>query len=272
MKFCSSADNRRVAYETKGHAGGTPLVLVHGFCEDHSVWAPIQPMLSSSNLLLMDMPGFGQSEPPAKEDMEAYAAAILAVLDAEQIQRCVLVGHSMGGYAALEFAARWPERLAGLGLVHSHPFEDSEERKAARLRGIETLRAGKRDLYVAQLFPNLFAPAFAQEHAGTVNELISNGKKQSAEAIAAALQAMLTRRDHRQTLVEATYPVLFLLGAQDALVPPDLGLKAAMLPQIADVHLLPAVAHMVMFECPTEGASILNAFWGLCHQGALGGK
>jgi len=268
MKFCTTPKGTRVAYEkeTSEVSGLPPMVLLHGFCEDHSVWSPVKSRLKSQSLLLIDLPGFGASELPIKADMAAYSEAVKAVLDAEGIARCVLVGHSMGGYAALEFAARCPEQLSGLGLVHSHPFEDTEDRKTARRRGIETLQAGKRDLYVTQLFPNLFPASFLERNPDTLNELISNGKKQSPEGIAAALQAMLTRRDQQQTLSQAKYPVLFLLGALDTLVPPEPGMKAALLPAVVDLHLLPEVAHMAMYERPEETAAILNSFWDFCES------
>jgi len=273
MKYCTTPLGAHVAY-TVEHSEASenlqslaPMVLLHGFCEDHTIWSPVKSGLKPASFLQIDLPGFGASELPAEADMAAYAESIKAVLDSENIPYCVLIGHSMGGYAALEFAAQWPERLVGLGLVHSHPFEDSEERKTARRRGMETLQAGKRDLYVSQLFPNLFPASFLEKSPEILNELIFNGKRQSPEAIAAALQAMLTRRDHQSTLSETKYPVLFLLGTLDTLVPPELGLKAALLPDIADLQLLPDVAHMAMYECPKETAAILNSFWDFCGAG-----
>ena len=266
MNFCNTPNGARVAYTFQPSEASRPkpLVLLHGFCEDSSVWQPLLKYLKTDGLLQIDMPGFGQSELPAKPDMADYAAAVLAVLEAEKIAQCALVGHSMGGYVALEFAARWPERLAGLGLFHSQPYVDSEEKKTARRRGIETLQSGKRDLYVTQLFPNLFAPEFLKTNPDVLNALIANGKKQSATGIAAALQAMISRRDHQSTLTGMGCPVLFLLGEHDTLVPPAQALQATLLPLVVDVHLLPDVAHMAMWEATEESAAILNAFWALC--------
>ena len=264
MKFCSTSGGVRVAYHIGSEKDQFPLVLLHGFCEDHSVWSPILPLLAPRTVVQIDLPGFGASELPQQPDLRYYAHAVLAVLDTEVIDRCVLVGHSLGGYVGLEFAAHWPERLAGLGLVHSHPFEDTAERKTARQRGIETLQAGKRDLYVAQLFPNLFGSKYLTENPETLHKLIVQGKKQSPEGISTALQAMMNRRDHQQTLAALQSPVLFLLGMQDTLVTPEQGLKAAILPDVADLQLLINAAHMAMFECPEETAGILNSFWDFC--------
>lgn len=266
MKYCATQHGNRVAYAWAARGSGVPLVLVHGFCEDHLLWASLQSSLKPASILLLDLPGFGQSELPQLPEMQSYAVAVKAVLDTEEIEQCVLIGHSMGGYAALEFAAHWPERLVGLGLFHSHPFEDTAERKIARQRGIETLQAGKRDLYVAQLFPNLFAESYLKGHPDVLEALISNGKNQSPKGIIAALQAMLNRRDHQKTLCDITCPVLFLLGQLDTLVPPEQALKAALLPTMSDLHLLPEAAHMAMFESSEETVEILNSFWDFCGQ------
>lgn len=237
------------------------LVLLHGFCEDSSVWSELLPHLSGVPTLCLDLPGFGAAPLPAEPSMEIYARSVRDALDAAGLEKCVLVGHSMGGYVALEFAARWPECLAGLGLFHSHPYADPPERREVRLRGLEMLRSGKKDLYVAQLFPGLFAPAFAEARPDVVNTLIVNGKKQPAEGIAAALESMMQRRDHQDTLRHLPCPALFLLGAEDALVPLDAGLHAATLPDQTDVRVLSGVGHMAMFEATEVAARAVSEFY-----------
>ncbi len=238
-----------------------PLVLLHGFCEDASLWEGLCSLLPDIPMLAIDLPGFGGSDLPQSPNMAAYAAAVLAVLDSLEIERCVLVGHSLGGYVALEFASCYGHRIAGLGLFHSHPFPDDDARKDARLRGIETLRSGKRDLYVAQLFPNLFAPAFAQAHPETVQAMVEKGKKQPAEGIMAALQAMMAREDRQETLKNMPCPVLFILGTEDGLVPVEQAMKAALLTDMAQVELLEQVGHMGMFEATEKSAGALRVFW-----------
>lgn len=247
-------------------AGAIPLVLLHGFCEDSTLWASVSGAWADLQVVALDLPGFGNSDVPHTAAMEFYAQAVLEVLNAIQAPQAVLVGHSLGGYVALEFAARWPSRLAGLGLFHSHPFPDDEARKTARSRGIEMLQAGKRDLYVSQLFPNLFPLAFAQAHPEVVNAMISQGKKQSAEGISMALAAMRDRPDHQQTLKMAVCPVLFLLGDSDGLIPLDSGMQAAMCPDFADIQVLPGVGHMGMFEAPDACAQAIRGFYQLATQ------
>jgi pimeloyl-ACP methyl ester carboxylesterase len=267
MKMVYDPHGEPICFTQHGHSH-CPLVLLHGFCEDSSVWKALIPFLADTPLLCIDLPGFGKSGQPDASAMEAYASAVRTVLDHTDTERCVLVGHSMGGYVALEFASRWPERLAGLGLFHSHPFTDLEERKAARRRGIETVMAGKRDLYVSQLFPGLFAPEYLLQHPDIIQHLTAQGKKQPPDGIVNALRAMLDRRDHQKTLTQLGCPALFILGKKDGLIPYEQGLQASLLPAVSQVHLLGEVGHMGMWENTAVCASVLHSFLALCQNQA----
>lgn len=263
MKNTLVANGRRIAWYHSGPSeDALPLVLLHGFCEDASVWAPVIPQLKGMRVARIDLPGFGGSDAPLVPGMDTYADAVCAVLNELNVGRCVLAGHSMGGYAALAFARDHPERLAGLGLVHAHPYEDSPERIENRRRGIGMLQSGKKDLYVAQLFPGLFAPAFAQANPGVVDALVEQGRRNPDAGIIAALEGMILRDNHLDTLRTCPCPVLFMLGDQDTIAPLDLVLSAAILPRIADIQVLRGVGHMGMFEAPDETAEGLMKFAG----------
>lgn len=267
MKNILLINGRRIAYNDAPVAENTvPLVLLHGFCEDSSVWSSILPKLRKLRVVRIDLPGFGGSDQPLAPGMEGYAEAACAVLNELGIGQCVLAGHSMGGYTALAFAQKYPERLAGLALVHSHPFEDSPERKENRFRGIDMLRSGKKDLYVAQLFPGLFAPDFARAHTEILESLVRQGRRQPEAGIIAALEGMIDRADHADTLKTAPCPVLLLGGELDSIVPPDWLYRVAHLPEIAEIHILPGVGHMGMFEAPDNTAEILIRFYRFCES------
>jgi 3-oxoadipate enol-lactonase len=231
MKYTLLTNGRRLAYQTAGRSRhAIPLMLLHGFCEDQQLWAPLLPHLKSARLLSIDLPGFGGSDLPLASGMDVYAEAVCAVLNERGIERCVLAGHSMGGYTALAFARHFPERLSGLGLIHSHPFADDPVRKENRRRGIELLQAGKKDAYVAQLFPGLFAPAFAQQHPKIVEAVIARGRRQPAAGIIAALEGMMDRPDSLEILHSLRCPALMVLGEEDSIIPPNEALRTALRP------------------------------------------
>lgn len=99
-----------------------------------------------------------------------------------------------------------------------------------------------------------------------VEALIQQGRKQAEAGIIAALEGMINRVDHQDTLKASPCPVLFLGGELDTIVPPEWNLKSAHLPDIADVHLLAGVGHMAMFEAPEQTADILLRFWHFCEN------
>jgi pimeloyl-ACP methyl ester carboxylesterase len=265
MKDAVLIGTQKVSFQYEGVVQGLPpLVLLHGFCEDMTMWEGWLQGVKGIGCIWVDLPGFGQSDLAVENSLTAFAEAVKAVLDQLAVQQCVLVGHSMGGYTALAFAEQWPDRVAGLCLFHSHPFADTEVQQQNRDRGIELLALGRKDLYVGQLFPNLFSMAFKEQHADVVERRILNGQTQSAEGITAALKSMRNRPDRSTVLRQLRCPVLFLIGKQDALIPYDRALGTTLLPKWAVVHLLDHVAHMGMFEDPDTTVRLVIAYYWQC--------
>lgn len=254
--------HQKIAYQKDGRPSGLPpLVLLHGFCEDSSIWDDWITRLPAMLIIRIDLPGFGQSDLPPDTGIEHYAHAVKAVLDKEQEEKFVLVGHSLGGYTALAFAELYPEMLVGMGLFHSHPFADTAEQKENRNRGIEMVRSGKKDLYVAQLFPKLFEDDFEKKQPEKVQQTIRKGQEQSAEGIINALESMKNRPDRSTVLANAKFPVLFLLGKKDVLIPYETVLKVAAQLTESEVHLPEGAAHMGMLEAAEMTGEIVGAFW-----------
>lgn len=120
---------KKIAYQLEGK--GTPVVFVHGFCEDRTIWDEFKPEIVAAGycVFTLDLPGFGESEILENTSVEVMADVVNAVLVEAQLSKIVLIGHSLGGYVALAFAKKYAEKLLGLGLFHSHPYPDSEEKK-----------------------------------------------------------------------------------------------------------------------------------------------
>ena len=111
---------KRLRYLELGAGDGPPIVFIHGFGADLNTWMFNQPALAERRrTIALDLPGHGGSEKNlgAAIDAAGLAAEIAAALDALQIQRAHLVGHSMGGAIAAAFAAAHPDRAASLTLI-----------------------------------------------------------------------------------------------------------------------------------------------------------
>jgi len=109
---------------------GPTLVLLHGLDADKSVWLPVAGELTAHfHLLIPDLPGWGESSPvgpDAAVTIEAQAVRLRDFLQALQVQRFMLVGHSMGGAVAGVYAAEYPEHVASLVLIDSYGLKMNE--------------------------------------------------------------------------------------------------------------------------------------------------
>ncbi|MDX1650055.1 MAG: alpha/beta fold hydrolase, partial [Myxococcota bacterium] len=109
-----------VAFEEAG-AGGRALVLVHGFTGDRSDWDEVRgPLAEQVRVLTPDQRGHGATADPGRGEgytLEGLAEDLAGFLDATDVARCDLLGHSMGGMVALRLALAAPSRVASLVLM-----------------------------------------------------------------------------------------------------------------------------------------------------------
>ncbi len=117
------------------HGSGTAVVLLHGYPLDHTIWQEVVPTLAEhARVIAPDLRGHGRTDAPkGVYSMRLIADDIAGLLDALELPQAIVVGHSMGGYAALAFAQAYPTRLLGLGMVASQAAADTPKRRAGRL-------------------------------------------------------------------------------------------------------------------------------------------
>lgn len=257
----------KVAYSCTGQ--GAVLVLLHGFCEDSMMWADLVPLLSKKYCVLtIDLSGFGHSDLLPEASIAAMARAVYAVWQTEQLEAGVWIGHSMGGYVGLELAKQYPECLLGLGLLHSHPYTDSEEKTNNRLKTIRFVEKHGIAPFAGQFVRNLFPPAFVEEQKALVEELIHQTSLQHSDAVVAASQAMIERQDNSAVLEQVPFPVLMVVGTADKAITPEHSWKQLSLPSTASIHILEGVGHMAQLEAPAETLEIMVDFLEFCQEQA----
>ena len=133
---------------------GKVIVLLHGYIEEGSMWNEIAKSLSKKyTVIVPDLEGFGNTPFTGKPlSMEKYAKDVFEMLNKEKVQQCIMLGHSMGGYVTLHFAEKYPELLSGFGLVNSHCFADTPEKKANRKKGNEFIATHGSHVFVKELY------------------------------------------------------------------------------------------------------------------------
>jgi len=240
-----------LAYEE--HGAGTPLVLVHGFPLDRTIWRPLVPLLESKFRMVMpDLRGFGLS--PVTEgvySMRLLAEDLRALLDRLNIERAILAGHSMGGYASLAFAQAYPQRLAGLALIASQAAADSPETRASREKTIEEVkRRGLKPLADKMSAKLTCQPELVQP----LREVIMRCHKQG---VIGALKGMAERPNAQEWLSTITVPSVVIAGSEDAIIPPDRPRLMTQLLGRAWLVEVDKAAHLPMMEQPAVVASAL---------------
>ena len=247
-----NVNNIELAFDRLGQ--GTPLVLIHGFPLDHRIWDQMVPYLKNEfDLITPDLRGFGESSIDDHQiTMDSYAADIAALLDQLSIQKAVIAGHSMGGYVALAFAKRYPERLLGLALFGSQAVADNADRKEGRYKtAAEVAEKGIGDLVEAM------APKFSSDEniQGTVSQIM---EQQAPAAYIGALRAMAERLDSTELLRSFQFPVVIVHGDADALIPIDRAREIKEILSKAHYLEIPSGGHVPMLEFPVETAKALE--------------
>lgn len=249
MKFNKSKVS--LAFERIGR--GAPLVLIHGFPFDHSIWDEVIPLLKDDfDLILPDVRGFGQSDAVDEAyTMTDLASDVAALLDHLGLESAFLAGHSMGGYVTLAFADAYPQRVRGLALVSSQVAADPSERKAGRYAQARQIKEDGIGETVAGMTTKLTADVRVQKF---VHDLM---RKQKPAGYIGSLQAMAERADTMSVLENNSFPVLLIHGEADGLIPLERAREIqAKVPRARMVELS-GVGHMPMMESPQQVADAL---------------
>jgi len=252
-----------LSYQAVGK--GNALVLLHGFCEDLTIWNDYTKSLSNHyHVIVPELPGFGNSSPEFGEavSIEYYARRVHELL--EQLipteDQVTFIGHSLGGYVGLAFTELYPERVNGLGLFHSTAFPDTEEKKQSRDKVAQYIQ----DKGVPAFTDNFVEPLFYAGNRVRLKDEIDQIKRQarltSREGAVAATLAMKERTDRTSVLKECKVPVLFIAGKKDTSIPIEKSMEQFHFPAKSLVYMLDNVGHMGMFEEKEECLVAVKAF------------
>ncbi|WP_130736362.1 alpha/beta fold hydrolase [Flavobacterium sp. J27] len=206
--------NSTLAYSDAGN--GPAIVLLHGFLENSKMWHDIVPvLLTKYRIVCVDLLGHGETECLGYvHTMEDMADAVHYILHFLQLEKVVLIGHSMGGYVALAFAELYQEKIAGLVLMNSTAREDSEERKVNRDRAILAVKQNYKNA-ISMSVANLFS----EENRARLKKEIEWAKEEALQTplqgIIAAQEGMKVRKDRRKLLHVSAFPKMLILGKKD---------------------------------------------------------
>ena len=206
-----------INYNTVGK--GTPLVFLHGFLENATMWDRITPYFSNNyTCITIDLLGHGKTDNLSYiHRMEDMAETVKAVLQILRIDIAILIGHSMGGYVALSFLDKFPSSVLGLVLLNSTSLPDSEERKTNRNRVINIIKKNP-NMYIGMAIANLFAKENQLRYSDEIEIIKNEAAKISVQGIVSALEGMKIRKNHTTTLLKFKKPKIIFAGKKDPIL------------------------------------------------------
>jgi pimeloyl-ACP methyl ester carboxylesterase len=236
------------------HGNGSPLMLLHGYPLDGSIWSEVVPLLVDRfELIIPDLRGFGESTTvKTPYTMDTFASDVLGLLDHLSFEKTALAGHSMGGYVALAFAKNYPDRLSGLGLVSSQALADAPERKQGRYDTAAQVSEKGVGVVVEAMTSKFTSDPRVQAVAQSVME------QQKPDGIIGALKAMAEREDLSARLSDFRFPLVLVHGDQDALIPVERAREIKAAVPRANLAELKGVGHLPMLETVEETARALR--------------
>jgi 3-oxoadipate enol-lactonase len=236
------------------HGDGTPLVLLHGYPLDGSIWSEVVPLLTDRfDLIIPDLRGFGESTTvDAPYTMNTFASDVAGLLDHLRFEKAAIAGHSMGGYVALAFAKLYPDRVTGLGLISSQVLADTPDRKQGRYDTADQVAEKGIGVVVEAMTPKFTPDERVRAFAQSVME------QQKSNAIIGALKAMAEREDTSSLLADFKFPVVLVHGDEDALIPIERAREVKNAISRAHLVELKGVGHLPMMESAEETAQALR--------------
>ena len=252
-------DSLEIGYDDVGT--GIPVLFAHAFPLNRTMWAPnVSALVDRCRCVAMDFRGFGETTVAPPYSMDQYADDLAHLLDVLRIDRVVLVGCSMGGYAAFAFWRRHRERVRALVLADTRPGADSEETLARRRQLIELARdKGPAAVANAQI-PSIVGKTTREKQPDTydaVHRMIAQAK---ADGIVGAVQAMMLRPDSTALLSTIDVPTLVVVGEEDVPTPPkDARAMHEKIPG-STLEIIGGAGHLSNLERPAAFNHVLTEF------------
>ncbi|NUO65704.1 MAG: alpha/beta fold hydrolase [Gemmatimonadaceae bacterium] len=252
-------DTFGLAHEESGE--GFPVILLHGFPHDHTLWAAQMTGLEGHcRVIAPDLRGFGESVATPPYTIDRYADDVIALMDRLGIERAVIGGLSMGGYIAFSMWRRHRARFRGLMLIDTRAGADGDEAKQRRAQQIEVVRRDG----VATLAPRLVESSVSartrERHPEVVERLLAMMSRQPAEGVAGALQAMTRRADSTPTLKTIDVPTLIVVGAEDVATPVEDARKMHEAIAGSTLEIIEGAGHLSNLERPAAVNHVMSEF------------
>jgi len=245
-----------------GHKNNKPVVFIHGFPFDHTMWHnQIDFLKNDFYCVTYDLRGLGQSKAgQGQYTIEGFTDDLFEIMDELKLSRPVLCGLSMGGYIALRAMERNQERFSGLALMDTKASADDNEGKLKRADGIKKINLQGIKNFIAGFVPNCFGDIAMQEMKDMYETTLDKSLKSDPVGVKGCLLAMAGRTDTEPFLEKIEVPALVMCGSLDKLIPPEVMRGMAEKIKGSEFASVPRAGHITPLENPEFVNDVLAGF------------
>ncbi len=254
------AHDLRLAYDDQG--SGLPLVFLHAFPLNRSMWVPQVAILSRQfRTITIDLRGHGESDAPLWAfSLDHYADDVCALLDHLAVPQAVLVGLSMGGYVSLAFSRKYRDRLKALVLADTRAQADSQAGRTGRFLLAQTAFSQGSEAVADIMLPKLLGPTSLQSKQDLVRHVREIIHAAPVSGILVDLMAMADRPDAVPHLHTIGCPTLILIGQEDTTTPISDSRLMAQEIGGAQLAVIPSAGHLSNLEQPDVFNDLVKGF------------
>jgi pimeloyl-ACP methyl ester carboxylesterase len=234
------------------------VLLIHAFPLNSRMWEPqVASLIPHFQVIAPDIRGFGEYQPPDPWTMDSAADDLNLLLDSLGIQTCAVAGVSIGGYIALSFWSKYPQRVSRLVLANTRARADNETEKGARNEMIAAIQQNGAAILPDRMLPRLLRPNAPHDIVEKVRKMIEGV---NASAATYAVMAMRDRVDFSTSLHRIHCPTMVITGADDVIIrAEDSRAIADAIPGCRFVTI-PESGHLSNLENPAEFNRALLGF------------
>lgn len=216
----TNVNNFDLSYDDIGE-GSTPVIFLHGYPFDKTMWEDqIDALKSTHRLIACDIRGFGKStDEESSLSIDLFCDDLIAFMDKLEINKAIICGLSMGGFIALNAQKRFPDRFEALILCDTQCIADTEEVKKKRYQVIDEMVVEGMTNFNEGFIKSVFHKDSLMNKKGLVENLRQVVFSNSQHIITMGLTALAERSETCSILSEIVIPTLIICGREDEVTP-----------------------------------------------------
>ena len=261
LNLMLNINNLNLSYDDVGE-GNIPIIFLHGFPFDKSMWAKQLDFFATTNrVIAIDIRGFGKSTDESTPlSIDLFSDDLMLFMNQMKISKAIICGLSMGGFIALNAQARFPDRFEAIILCDTQCIADTIEVKLNRYKTIDEIALNGTLNFNEAFIKKVFCKNSFTNKQEIVTQLRSVVMANPEQIIINGLKALAERSETCSTLSEINIPTLIICGREDEVTPLEQSEFLHTSIKASALHIIDDAGHVSNIEQPEEFNNEISKF------------